>query len=269
MLAYRLMNKRRTYLTYEEKISLEMEQMTNSFDKNYDEVAVFEVQRLKSNIVKQISHEFRTPLTSIIGFAEILEDDMQIAEIKRIEYASYIRNEGLRLTKLIDDLIELDSLEQGQVELQLKESEVQQTIRYAVTHITELAYSKSINISLDLPERPVIVKFDPEKIFQALYQLLHNAVRFTKPGGLVILKEEAAEKHIVISIHDTGPGIPARDIPLLFKRFGKHYRQGAETHCTGVGLAIVKYIVDQHHGDITVQSIVGEGSTFIVRIPFL
>jgi len=91
-----------------------------------------EFQRLKSKIVKQISHEFRTPLTSIIGFAEILEDDIQIAEIQRIEYASYIRNEGLRLTKLIDDLIELDSLEQGQVDLQLKESEVQQTIRYAV-----------------------------------------------------------------------------------------------------------------------------------------
>ena len=250
-------------------MSLEMNPMTNSFDKTYDDSAVFGVQRLKSKIVKQISHEFRTPLTSIIGFAEILEDDMQIAEIQRIEYASYIRNEGLRLTKLIDDLIELDSLEQGQVDLQLKDSEVQQTIRYAVTHITELAYSKSINISLDLPERPVIVKFDPEKIFQALYQLLHNAVRFTKPGGLVILKEEAAEKHIVISIHDTGPGIPAREQPLLFKRFGKHYRQGAESYCTGVGLAIVKNIVDQHNGDITVQSIVGEGSTFIVRIPII
>jgi len=250
-------------------MSLEMNPMTNSFDKTYDDSAVFGVQRLKSKIVKQISHEFRTPLTSIIGFAEILEDDIQIAEIQRIEYASYIRNEGLRLTKLIDDLIELDSLEQGQVDLQLKESEVQQTIRYAVTHIAELAYSKSINISLDLPERPVIVKFDSEKIFQALYQLLHNAVRFTKPGGLVILKGEATDKYVVISLHDTGPGIPARDIPLLFKRFGKHYRQGAETHCTGVGLAIVKYIIDQHHGDITVQSVVGEGSTFIVRIPIL
>ena len=264
-----MINKERAHLTNKKRKSLEMNPMTNSFDKTYDDSAVFGVQRLKSKIVKQISHEFRTPLTSIIGFAEILEDDIQIAEIQRIEYASYIRNEGLRLTKLIDDLIELDSLEQGQVDLQLKDSEVQQTIRYAVTHIAELAYSKSINISLDLPERPVIVKFDSEKIFQALYQLLHNAVRFTKPGGLVILKGEATDKHVVISLHDTGPGIPARDIPSLFKRFGKHYRQGAETHCTGVGLAIVKNIVDQHNGDITVQSIVGEGSTFIVRIPIL
>jgi signal transduction histidine kinase len=269
LLAYRLNNKRRTYLTNEKRMSLNMEPMTNSFDITYDESAIFGVQRLKSKIVNQISHEFRTPLTSIIGFAELLEDDIQIAEIQRIEYASYIRNEGLRLTKLIDDLIELDALEQGQVDLQFKESEVQQTIRFAVTHIAELAYSKSVNISLDLPDKPVIVKFDPEKITQALYQLLHNAVRFTKPGGLVTLKGEATDKYVVISIHDTGPGIPAKDIPLLFKRFGRHYHQEAETHCAGVGLAIVKHIIDQHNGDITIQSRLGEGSTFIVRIPIL
>jgi signal transduction histidine kinase len=246
-----------------------MNPMTNSFDKTYDDSAVFGVQRLKSKIVKQISHEFRTPLTSIIGFAEILEDDIQIAEIQRIEYASYIRNEGLRLTKLIDDLIELDSLEQGQVDLQLKESEVQQTIRYAVTHIAELAYSKSINISLDLPERPVIVKFDPEKFFQALYQLLHNAVRFTKPGGRVGLTVETSDTDVAISIHDNGPGIPAKDISSIFQRFGKLYRLGEETHCTGVGLAIVKHIIDQHNGEIAVESNVGEGTTFIVRLPIL
>jgi signal transduction histidine kinase len=120
-----------------------------------------------------------------------------------------------------------------------------------------------------LPNLPIIIKFDREKIVEVLYQLLHNAVRFTKPGGIVNLKVEATDKHVVISIRDNGPGIPARDIPSLFKRFGKLYRQFEETHCTGVGLAIVKHIIDQHNGDITVQSQVGEGSTFIVRIPIL
>ena len=241
--------------------------MINSFDKAYDESAIFVVQRLKSNIVKQISHEFCTPLTSIIGFAEILGDDIRIAENQRIEYASYIRNEGMRLTKLIDDLIELDSLEQGHVDLHLNDYEIQETIRYAVTLIAELAYSKGINISLDLPDKLIVIKFNRDKIIEVLYQLLHNAVRFTKPGGLVNLKVEATDEHVVISISDSGPGIPAKDIPSIFKRFGKHYRQGEEMHCTGVGLAIVKHIVDQHDGDITVQSEVGNGSTFIVRIP--
>jgi two-component system sensor histidine kinase ResE len=269
MLAYRLFGIKRSYLIDHKIIHLRMKSLSNSIETAYDESTVFGVQRLKSQIVKQISHEFRTPLTSIIGFAEILEDAIQIAENQRIEYASYIRNEGLRLTKLIDDLIELDSLEQGQIELHYKENEIQGTIRQAVMLIAEVAYSKFINISFEFPNEPVIIKFDREKIVEVLYQLLHNAIRFTKPGGLVNLKVEATDKHVVISIHDSGPGIPAKDIPSLFKRFGKLYRQGEETYCTGVGLAIVKYIVDQHNGDIAVQSRVGEGSTFIVRIPIL
>jgi signal transduction histidine kinase len=90
-----------------------MKSLTKSVESTYDESAIFGIQRLKSRIVNQISHDFRTPLTSIIGFAEMIGEDVQIDENQRIEYASYIRNEGLRLTKLIDDLIGLDSLEQG------------------------------------------------------------------------------------------------------------------------------------------------------------
>jgi signal transduction histidine kinase len=244
-----------------------MNSLSNSLERTYDESALFGVQRLKSRIVKQISHEFRTPLTSIIGFAEILEDEIQIDENQRIEYATYIRNEGLRLTKLIDDLIGLDSLEQGQTDLDFKESELQATINQAVTLITDTANSKFIEISIELPNKPVIIKCDREKIVQVLYQLLHNAVRYTKHHGLVNLKVEVTDKHVVIAIHDNGPGIQAKDIPYIFKRFGKHYRLGEETHCTGVGLVIVKHIVDQHNGEISVQSQVGEGSTFFVRIP--
>ena len=225
--------------------------MTNSSENMYDESALFGSQRLKSRIVKQISHEFRTPLTSILGFAEILEEDIEINENQRIEYASYIRNEGLRLTKLVDDLIELDALEQEQVDLQIKEHEIQETVLSALMLIAELAHSKFIHISVELPNKPILIKFDHERIVQVLYQLLHNAVRFTKPDGLINLKVEATDKHVTISIQDSGPGISARDIPFLFKRFGKLYRLGEETHGSGVGLAIVKHIVDQHNGDIS------------------
>jgi signal transduction histidine kinase len=246
-----------------------MKSLPNSVERTYDEPALFGIHRLKSRIVNQISHEFRTPLTSIIGFAEVLEEDVQIDEKQRMEYASYIRNEGLRLTKLINDLIGLDSLEQGQVDLQFKESDIQETIQYALTLVTELAQSKFIDIATELPNEPVLIKFDCERIAQVLYQLLHNAVKFTKPGGLVNLKLEVTGKHVVISILDNGPGIPSKDILSLFKRFGKLYCPGEQTNCYGVGLAIVKHIVDQHNGDITVQSRVGEGSIFTVRIPIL
>jgi two-component system, OmpR family, sensor histidine kinase ResE len=254
---------------YCQRMSLRMKSMTNSSENMYDESALFGSQKLKSRIVKQISHEFRTPLTSILGFAEILEEDVEINENQRIEYASYIRNEGLRLTKLVDDLIELDTLEQEQVDLQIKEHEIQETALSALMLVADLAHSKFIHISVDLPNKPVLMKFDHERIVQVLYQLLHNAVRFTKPDGLINLKVEAAETVVTISIQDSGPGISARDIPYLFNRFGKLYYSGKEIHGSGVGLAIVKHIVDQHNGNISVQSQVGEGSTFTIRIPIL
>ena len=269
MLAYRLTDISCPYIINYKRLPLRMKSLTRSVDSTYNESAVFGIQRLKSRIVKQISHEFRTPLTSIIGFAEILEEDIQIDENQRIEYASYIRSEGLRLTKLVDDLIGLDSLEQGQVELQFKEYEIQETVRYAVKLVAEAALDKCIHISIEMPNEPILFKFDRERIVHALYQLLHNAVRFTKPGGLINLNAEMTDKHVVISIHDNGTGIPARDIPSLFKRFGKFYRLSEETNSSGVGLAIVKHIIDQHNGNISLQSQVGQGSTFTVRFPII
>ncbi len=269
MLAYRLIDIHCPYLTYHNKLPLIMKSLTRGVNSMYSEPAVFGTQKLKSKIVKQISHEFRTPLTSIIGFAEMLEEDIQINENQRIEYASYIRNEGLRLTKLVDDLVGLDSLEQGQVHLQLEESEIQETVRYAAKFVAEQALNKCIHLSIEMPDEPILLNIDRERIVHALYQLLHNAVRFTKPCGLINLKVEAADKFAIISIHDDGPGIPEKDIPFLFTRFGKLYRSGEETHGSGVGLAIVKHIIDQHNGDIAVQSKVGEGSTFTIQIPIL
>lgn len=269
MLAYRLNNKSCSYLIDYQKLPFNMESVPNSVRSTYDESAQFGIQRLKSRIVEQITHEFRTPLTSIIGFAEMLGEDIPIAEDQRIEYASYIRNEGLRLTKLVDDLIRLDSLEQGHVELQLNEHEIQETVRDALKLIAELALNKFVHISIEMPKEPILFKFDHERIIHALYQLLHNAVRFTKPGGLICTKVETIGTHVAISIHDMGPGILPRDIPSLFRRFGRLYRPGKETYGSGVGLAIVKHVVDQHHGDISVQSQIGEGSIFTVRIPIL
>jgi signal transduction histidine kinase len=243
--------------------------MTEDVKNSYIESALFGIQRLKSRIVTQISHEFRTPLTSIIGFAELLGEDTEIDNEQRLEFARYIRTEGLRLAKLVDDLIQLDSLEHGHAHLQLKESEIQATVHTAAALIEESALSKSINIAKELPDEPFLAKYDHEKITQALYQLLHNAVQFTKPGGLVLLKVKTTNKHVEISVQDNGPGIPVKNIPTLFKRFEKFYRPGEETHGTGVGLALVKHIVDQHNGTITVHSHLGEGSIFTIRIPIL
>jgi signal transduction histidine kinase len=243
--------------------------MNRDAENSSIEMDLFGIQRLKSRIVTQISHEFRTPLTSIVGFAALLEDIEHIDDGQRTEYAHYIRNEGLRLTKIVTDLINLDALEQGHAHFLFEDVEIQNIAYCAVGRIAEFAVGKSISISKELPNIPIISKCDSERMIHALYQILHNAIRFTRPGGSIVLKLETTDTHISISVKDTGPGIPEEDLPSLFKRFGKLYRPGEETHGTGVGLTLAKHIVDQHNGDITVQSQVGKGSIFTIRIPIL
>jgi len=236
-------------------------------EQNTIEIDLSGIQQLKSRIVTQISHEFRTPLTSIIGFAAMLEENDQIDERQRTEYAHYIRHEGLRLSKIVGDLIELDALEQGRAHFVFEESEIQKIIYRSIALIIGQAISKSITISKNMPNDAIILKCDPDKISNALYQLLHNAVRFTEPGGSIVVTLGTNDTHVSISVQDTGPGIPAEDIPLLFKRFEKLYRPQEVPHGTGVGLTLVKHIIDQHGGTIHVHSQVGEGTTFTIRIP--
>jgi signal transduction histidine kinase len=243
--------------------------MIEDVSHNTIESALFGIQRLKSRIVTQISHEFRTPLTSIIGFASVLEESEKIDESQRTEYARYIRSEGQRLAKIVNDLINLDALEHGQANFLFGEYEIQSIVHHTSTLIEEYAKGKSISISKNLPDTPIISKCDFEKLSQALYQLLHNAVRFTKSGDSIILKTETNGTVVSISVQDNGPGIPEKDISSLFKRFGKLYHPGEETHGTGVGLVLAKHIVDQHGGNIIVKSKVGMGSTFIIQIPIL
>jgi len=243
--------------------------MNRDAENSSIEMNLFGIQRLKSRIVTQISHEFRTPLTSIVGFAALLEDDEHINDEQRAEYARYIRHEGLRLAKIVSDLIDLDALEKGRAHFLFEEYEIQNIIHRAATLLTEPALSKSITVSKELPNYPIISKCDSDKLTNALYQVLHNAIRFTKPGGSVTLKAETTDHQALISVQDNGPGIPANDIPSLFKRFGKLYHPNEATHGTGVGLALAKHIIDRHGGDISVQSQVGEGSIFIIRIPIL
>ena len=241
--------------------------MNRDAENSSVEMDLFGIQRLKSRIVTQISHEFRTPLTSIVGFAALLEDDENMDDGQRTEYARYIRHEGLRLAKIVSDLIDLDALEKGRAHFIFDEYEIQRIIHRAVSLLSETASSKSIKVTKELPNDPIISKCDSDKVTNALYQVLHNAIRFTKSGGSISLKLEKTDTNVSISVQDTGPGIPLEDLPLLFKRFGKLYHPNEETHGTGVGLALAKHIIDRHGGDIIVHSQFGEGSTFTIQIP--
>ncbi len=225
------------------------------------------IQELKKNLVSQIAHNFRTPLTSVLGFAEMLLDDRPLTDEQRVEYARFIQYEGIRLSKLIDDVLELSSLERGDAQLNLRTNVLQEVVCDAVACVSEFAKGRAVEIRKEFCASPLMIQVDREKMVQAVYQLLHNAVRFTRPGSPVVIGLRAIDQRAEISVKDLGPGIKEEDIPALFESISKTRKPGPEGMSTGVGLAIVKHIMDMHDGKIQVQSREGEGSTFVLSVP--
>lgn len=225
------------------------------------------IQELKNNLVSQIAHNFRTPLTSVLGFAEMLLDDHPLTDEQRVEYARFIQYEGIRLSKLIDDVLELSSLERGDTQLNLRNQSLQEVADDAVACVSEFAKGRDVEIRKDFWPSPIVARVDCEKIEQAIYQLLHNAVRFTKSDAPVVLTVKAIDLWAEVSVKDFGPGIAEQEIPNLFENMGKLWKPESRGTSTGVGLAIVKHIMDLHNGKIQVQSKQGEGSLFVLSIP--
>jgi len=237
------------------------------FENAYIDSALHGIQELKNNLVSQIAHNFRTPLTSVLGFAEMLIEDRPLTDEQRVEYARFIQYEGIRLSKLIDDVLELSSLERGDTQLNLRCHILQDVIAEAMGCVSEFARGRMVIVKKDFCESPVVVRIDREKIAQAVYQLLHNAVRFTKSNHEVVVSLGIEDSYAEIGVKDCGPGIAEEDIPTLFESISRMCKAETSTLGTGVGLAIVKQIADLHNGRIHVQSKIGDGSYFVLSIP--
>ena len=241
---------------------------TNDIERAYIESTLLGIQELKKNLVTQIAHNFRTPLTSVIGFAEMLLEDRPLKDEQRVEYARFIRYEGIRLSKLIDDVVELSALECGEAQLKVQECILQEVVAKAIARASEFARGRFVVVKRDLASLPVMVRLDPNKMVEALYQILHNAIRFTKPNDEVAVTIGVVGEHAEIAVRDGGPGISELEIPNLFDGVSKTHKPEEDSRGIGVGLLIVKHILDLHHGEIRVQSKRGEGSLFTLRIPF-
>lgn len=233
----------------------------------YIESTLRGIQELKRNLVTQIAHNFRTPLTSVIGFAEMLLDDRPLTEEQRVEYARFIQYEGIRLSKLIDDVLELSSLESGDAHLKVREHVLQEIVADAIAKVSDFAQGRFVTVKKNFTSQPIMIRIDREKIAQAIYQLLHNAIRFTRPNHDVEVTTQVVGESAEVAIRDGGPGISEEDIPALFERVCTDHKTDQDTCGTGVGLAIVKHILDLHNGEIRVQSKKGEGSLFTLAIP--
>jgi signal transduction histidine kinase/ligand-binding sensor domain-containing protein/DNA-binding NarL/FixJ family response regulator len=236
---------------------------------------VLELDHLKSRFFANISHEFRTPLTLILGPIEgLLKKKGKEAVLKSDELGILHRN-AKRLQQLINQLLDIAKLETGKVRLQVSEGNLSEHIRAIVLSFLSLAEGKNIRYKYDLPDNPDQVYFDRDKLEKIVTNLISNAFKFTAPGGevFVALKyimaegQDAAE-FIKISIRDSGKGIPPDQLEKIFDRF---YQVGSsdtrEHEGTGIGLSLTRELTDIYRGEIKVESEPGKGSLFTVVLP--
>lgn len=228
-----------------------------------------EVDRVKDAFVSTVSHELRTPITNIIGYTELL-DDGDYGQLSPLQGGALERigENGRRLLSLIDDLLTLSRMRSTHMDLDAAAIDLVQVVRSAERAILPRVRSAGLSLEMDLGATPLIVEGDAEKLERALVNLMSNAVKFTPHLGRITVRLRREDTWAVVTVADTGYGIPAEDVDRLFSQFFRS-SLAMERHIqgTGLGLSIVRAIVEGHGGHIDVESVVDTGTTFKVHLP--
>jgi two-component system phosphate regulon sensor histidine kinase PhoR len=226
------------------------------------------LERVRRDFVANVSHEFRTPLTAIQGFAETLLagalDDPQ----NRTRFLEIILEHSRRLARLTEYLLVLSKMDAERLELEIQQLHVSQLVESCLETAQRRATEKNLRISLNMPQHLPDIAGDRRRLAEVLQNLLDNAIQYTLPGGQIILSAETAEGEVILTVSDTGIGIPKADQPRIFERFYRvDVARSREAGGTGLGLAIAKHLVEVHGGRLWVDSEVGQGSQFHFSVP--
>ena len=224
------------------------------------------LQTMRRELVGNISHEFRTPLAGIKAMVETLQGGAIDDQTAASDFLARIEAEVDRLAQLVAELTELSRIETGRVELELEPVNLNLLVEEVITQLKPQAKRQSLSLKNELAADLPIVQAHKERIRQVIVNLMHNAIKFNRPGGSVSAATKRFEDTVVIEISDTGIGIANDDLPRIFERFYKADRSRAGQG-TGMGLAIAKHIVEAHGGEIRAQSEEGKGSTFSFSLP--
>lgn len=227
---------------------------------------VEELNKLKNEFMSNISHELRTPLASIVGFSETIASDPNMPDEMKIEFNYIILNEGKRLARLINEVLELSRMETGKLVLSKSKIDIVRTLRKVIDEFVTQAVEKNITLSVELPDDELLIDADDERLSMALRAVINNAVKFTKEFGRVKIILNNLFREVEIIVADTGIGIPQEQLPNIFQKFHKASRPIEEAEGVGVGLVFVKQIVDLHKGLINIQSEENKGTTVIIRL---
>ena len=233
-----------------------------------------DLDRMKSRFFANISHEFRTPLSLIMGPLEQILQDCRDSELRR-KVSLMLRN-SQRLLNLINQLLDLSKLDSGKMKLQVSPQKIIPFLKGVMNSFSSFAEENELDLTFFSQEEDITLLIDSGKLEEVTGNLLINAVKFTPPGGKITLSVVRADKkvesypsgHIEIAVRDTGIGIPGDQLSNIFDRFYQGERLGKFEHKgTGIGLAVARELVILHHGDISVRSREGDGTEFLVRLP--
>ncbi|MCM5555991.1 PAS-domain containing protein [Pleomorphomonas sp. NRK KF1] len=229
--------------------------------------ALEEADQLKNAFIQHVSYELRSPLTNIIGFAQLLADDNAgPLNIKQREYTGYIMDSSTALLAIINDILDLATVDAGIMELELGSVDIPMTVGAATTGLRDRIAEAHIDLKLDVPEDIGSFVADEKRIRQVLYNLLSNAIAFSDDGGSVSLSCRRTGEEISFTVEDHGRGIPDEYLQAVFERFESR-TNGARRRGPGLGLSIVKSFVELHKGNVEITSKIGVGTRVVCRLP--
>jgi len=220
--------------------------------------------RLKSEFIANVSYELRTPLNAVIGFAEIL-NNQYFGDLnpRQLDYSRGILASSQQLMKLINDILDLATIEAGYMVLETGRVEVSEMLQTVLTLTRERARSRELELELRCPSDIGSIEADERRVKQALFNLISNAIKFTPPGGAINLEAERREGELLLIVADTGIGIPQTDQARVFDKFERGARQSG----AGLGLSLVKSLIELHGGTVAIDSVPGQGTRIICRLP--
>jgi signal transduction histidine kinase len=228
-----------------------------------------ELDKLKSEFVSTVSHELRTPMTSIKGYVDNILDGLTGALTERQSYyLNRVKSNVERLTRMINELLDLSTIEAGRVELQLGDVRLRELITDVVEGFQGMAQQKRLTLRTQQPDEHAAIRGDRDKLHQVLTNLVHNAIKFTPTGGEVRVESKVRDDgYLLIEVIDTGCGISPHELDKVFEKFYRGESGSPDDSRWGLGLAIAKSLVKLHGGRIWAESTPGQGSRFYFTVP--
>ncbi|MFW6230288.1 MAG: sensor histidine kinase, partial [Halanaerobium sp.] len=226
-----------------------------------------EIDQLKSDFISTVSHEFRTPLTSItMALNMLIDEDVGSINIDQEELLQNSLDDCERLTNLVEDLLDLSKMESGKIELDIRPVNLKKLTQNTIEHFEEQAEEKSIKLYVDEMSEDLMVEVDPNKISWVISNLVSNALRYTEANDEIKISASQRGKSVYVEVFDTGMGIKKSDLNRIFEKFFRSDNNEAKTG-SGLGLAIVKEIITAHNGRIWADSEKGSWTKFTFSIP--